>query len=375
MNPVLIKICIILLVGLPLGYLVLKLAFKNSFLLKIGWLWVISILITNISTRLVENFPEYYPLPLGMTIVILTTAGFIYYVYKMVRKPFDKTTEVLKKLGQGFINIQEDTELSSLNNELGEFHRSIHYFIQKFKTLLNDMQKVSSQISTIGNQLSERTQELNISTSNQASSLEELSASMEQMAANINMNSENSNKTEQIAIQANNVISQGNKSAVNALESMKSISENIKIINDIAFQTNILALNAAVEAARAGEQGKGFAVVAAEVRKLAEQSKKAADHIESMSVQGSLISQQAIQQLINSLPLMEKTSSLVKEINLASQEQNEGAAQINSSIQTMNTETQNNALLADKISEFAIDLHTQAELLKKNMQFFKINEI
>jgi methyl-accepting chemotaxis protein len=50
-----------------------------------------------------------------------------------------------------------------------------------------------------------------------------------------------------------------------------------KVVGELAGETNMLALNAAVEAARAGEHGKGFAVVAAEVRKLADQSKKSAE--------------------------------------------------------------------------------------------------
>ena len=54
------------------------------------------------------------------------------------------------------------------------------------------------------------------------------------------------------------------------------------LVSELAMQTNLLALNAAVEAAHAGDQGKGFAVVAAEIRKLADESKKSAGHIQSM---------------------------------------------------------------------------------------------
>ena len=64
-------------------------------------------------------------------------------------------------------------------------------------------------------------------------------------------------------------------------ENSKAIGGIVDTIVAIADQTNLLALNAAIEAARAGDAGKGFAVVAEEVRKLAEESQKAAVEIKN----------------------------------------------------------------------------------------------
>ena len=65
----------------------------------------------------------------------------------------------------------------------------------------------------------------------------------------------------------------------------EEVDQAVELITDVADQTRVLAVNTSIEAMRAGEHGRGFEVVAQEVRKLAEQARAAAEHIQRLMKQ------------------------------------------------------------------------------------------
>ena len=242
----------------------------------------------------------------------------------------------------------------------------------KLEQIITGVQENAGMIVSASEQLSGTSEQISQGANESASAVEEVSSTIEQIGSNIQQNSENAQQTNKIASNAQTGIQEVNNHAGSSLKGSRTISEKIKIINDIAFQTNILALNAAVEAARAGEHGKGFAVVAAEVRKLAERSKVAADEIVELTETSLNMSEMAGEKLNEMLPEIRKTSELIQEISAASLEQSNGVNQVNNAIQQLNSVTQQNASSSEEMASSAKELETQAVGLKDLISFFKI---
>ena len=163
--------------------------------------------------------------------------------------------------------------------------------------------RVANAIATTSTEMATTVEQHERVVAQQAAAVNETTTTMDELEASFRQSSEQVNVAASRARQALTLTEEGSSAVKQTLGGMSSLKSKVEaiaeqilrlseqtsqisnitnLVSDLANQTNLLALNAAVEAARAGEHGKGFAVVAAEIRKLADQSKKSAERINTL---------------------------------------------------------------------------------------------
>jgi|GEM_PF-911623 len=301
---------------------------------------------------------------------LLVGVAFVWWLVRSINRGLSEAVDVTRAVAAGDLT----REIRILRkDEIGELLGYMKSMVEKLVEIVGEVRSASGNVASGSQELSASAEELSQGAGEQSAAVEESSSSMEEMAANIRQNADNAQQTEKMAIKAAEDAGEAGKVVTDTVSAMKEITEKISIIEEIARQTNLLALNAAIEAARAGEHGKGFAVVASEVRKLAERSQAAAGEINNLSRSSVEVAEKAGEVLSVIVPDIRRTAELVQEIAAASNEQNNGAQQINQAIQQLDQVVQQNASASEEMASTSEELASQAELLESIISFFKLD--
>jgi methyl-accepting chemotaxis protein len=291
----------------------------------------------------------------------------------------------VEKLSASLVNFDYDVQMKE-RGEKDTMNINLNKMIDEINEAIREISEDARQVSTGSGEVSTASQTLSSASQTTAASLEEITATMTEIGTQVKKNAGNATEARDLAKESSKVAVEGQSVMHELTEAMKRITDNsheiqrvIKMVDDIAFQTNLLALNAAVEAARACQHGKGFAVVAEEVRNRASRSAKAAKETTELVAKsnqeierGGEIASHTAGVFDTIVEQIQKTTNLVGDIAVASNEQAQGIGQVSIGLHQIDSATQSNTASAEESASAAHEMSSMAENLQKLVAKFKL---
>ncbi|HEX9240932.1 MAG TPA: methyl-accepting chemotaxis protein [Anaeromyxobacter sp.] len=257
-------------------------------------------------------------------------------------------------------------------DEAGRLLEAMRKMTDDLVRVLADVRTAAGTLGDASGQVAAASSALSEGTSAQAQGVQVTTELLSRMRVAITRNAASSRRMEEMATGSARDAEAGGEAVAKTVETMRAIAERTSVVEEIAYQTNLLALNAAIEAARAGAHGRGFAVVASEVRKLAERSQAAAKEIGGLAETSVEIAERSGELLAKLVPSIRDTTTLVREVAAASQDQAEGVAQMADAMARVDQVTQQNAPAAEELAATAAHVSDQAARLQELVRWFQL---
>lgn len=217
-----------------------------------------------------------------------------------------------KKLVNQVSNATGELEVSAQN--VGQASELIHEYSQDITRAIGEINEGMVEQSRHAQECVEKTDIL-------SNEIQEVSHVVERVEKLVDETEGMINKGMEIVQVLGDRAGETTQMTVKVSESIESLRRESEIINsfvgtitEITEQTNLLSLNASIEAARAGEAGRGFAVVAEEIRKLADDSAKAAGEISNNVANITAQTQNSVESASQAKAMVELQTKAVEEV-------------------------------------------------------------
>lgn len=267
-----------------------------------------------IATTVSKGVTQLIQMAIIVVIAIISSFIISSFFGRHVSKNIEETMKKMVEFAEG--NFLANLEMKS-KDEFGYLAKTFNEMTDKLRNTMRQIGNSAEQVAATAEQLTASSNEVSFATEIVTESIQDISSGIESQTSlthevndlstvilhRMNDITESISQVNEATTATRELADEGTTSVQNVIEQMTIIANNtdsltkhlreldsntstivhaVNTIKEIAEQTNLLAINASIEAARSGEHGKGFAVVAEEVRKLADQSNRAALEIENI---------------------------------------------------------------------------------------------